>query len=442
MACALLAAAMLPAAAQEQPGEALPNPEDIANSDLDTATQSANANLQEVQAEIDLNAGRIEEIRAEIEALDGDAARLSAELVAAGRRVDLAAEDVRVIEERLEALFAEERGIRARLDGHDRSISGLLASLQRISANPPPAMIVNPSDAVGSARAAMLLGSVLPQLQDSAAEVTEDLEALQALKSDVEAEAQELSANLQTLREERLRISTIIQARTRGMEWLSEDLLVEQAEAQALADRATSLEQLIAGLETRIAAVTAADAATRAANAGQTVPPLDVETLRIAFSDATRTEPAVPLVSARGFLAQPVSGESFLPYGAADGYGGTAQGIAIAAEPGDEVVTPADGWVVYKGPFLNYGQIIILNAGQDYMIVLAGLNRIDVDEGQFVRMGQSLGTMGESPIGHLLAANPDLTGPTLYVELREGGIPIDPEGWWRAEPLIAESGTS
>ena len=81
-----------------------------------------------------------------------------------------------------------------------------------------------------------------------------------------------LNANLTTLNEERLRIATIIEARTQGLEWLSEDLLREEAEAQALADRATSLEQLIAGLETRIAAVTAAGAANRAANAGAARP--------------------------------------------------------------------------------------------------------------------------------------------------------------------------
>lgn len=420
----------------------LPEPDAIANGDLDSASEQADRNLREVQAEIDLNVERIAEIRAQIEALDGDAAQLSAELIAAGERVGLAAEEVRLIEERLEALFAQERAIRTRLDGHDRSIASLLASLQRISANPPPAMLVDPADAVGSARAALLLSAVLPQLQQRAAEVTSDLEALQALKTDVEAEADELSANLQTLREERLRISTIIQARTRGMEWLSEDLLVEQAEAQALADRATSLEQLIEGLETRIAAVTAADAASRAAQAGQSVPALDEETLRVAFSDADRTEPAVPLASARGFLTAPVAGEPLLSYGASDGYGGTAHGVAVVAQPEAEVAAPADGWVVYKGPFLNYGQIVILHAGQDYMFVLAGLDRIDVDEGQFLKMGETLGALGAEPIAHLLALDPDITGPTLYVELREDGVPIDPEGWWHAVPVTQESGTS
>lgn len=417
----------------------VPSVEEIPAQELEQTTQSVQGDLESVRGEIDLSEERIEAIRAEIEALDGDATQLGAELVAAGQRVDLADQDIRLIEERLEALFASERSVRARLDGHDRSISNLLASLQRISAQPPPAIIVDPSDALGSARAAMLLGAVLPQLQERAETVTESLNELIALKQTALAEAERLNANLTTLNEERLRIATIIEARNQGREWLSDDLLREEAEAQALADRATSLEQLIAGLEGRIAAMTAADEATRAANAGQNVPTLDPETLRLAFADTARTEPAVPLEAARGYLRAPVLGATLTTYGAADGFGGQSKGITISTSEGATVSAPADGWVVHSGPFLNYGQIVILNAGQNYLIVLAGLDSVTVEPGAFVQMGNPIGTMGDAPN---LEAGAGASGPALYIELREGGIPIDPEGWWTAESQQQESGTS
>lgn len=417
----------------------VPSVEEIPAQELEQTTQSVQGDLESVRGEIDLSEERIEAIRAEIEALDGDATQLGAELVAAGQRVDLADQDIRLIEERLEALFASERSVRARLDGHDRSISNLLASLQRISAQPPPAIIVDPSDALGSARAAMLLGAVLPQLQERAETVTESLNELIALKQTALAEAERLNANLTTLNEERLRIATIIEARNQGREWLSDDLLREEAEAQALADRATSLEQLIAGLEGRIAAMTAADEATRAANAGQNVPTLDPETLRLAFADTARTEPAVPLEAARGYLRAPVVGATLTTYGAADGFGGQSKGITISTSEGATVSAPADGWVVHSGPFLNYGQIVILNAGQNYLIVLAGLDSVTVEPGAFVQMGNPIGTMGDAPN---LEAGAGASGPALYIELREGGIPIDPEGWWTAESQQQESGTS
>jgi septal ring factor EnvC (AmiA/AmiB activator) len=431
-----LALLAMPLSAQE---DALPDPVDIPADDLERTAGDVQGDLEMVRGEINLGADRIEAIRAEIEALDGDATQLGVELTAAAQRVDLADTDIRQIEERLQALFAEEQTVRSRLDGHDRSISNLLASLQRISVSPPPAMIVDPADALGAARAALLLGAVLPQLQQRADTVTEDLNALLALKQTALEEADRLNANLMTLNEERLRIATIIEARQRGLEWLNEDLLREQAEAQALADRATSLEQLIESLDTRIAAVTAADEATRAANAGETIPTLDPETLALAFADTARTEPAVPVAAARGYLTAPVRGAPVTTYGAADGFGGTAKGLTVSTEEDAAVVAPADGWVVYTGPFLNYGQIVILNAGQDYLLVLAGLDTVSVERGAFVQMGTSVGTMGEAPGDE---ADGGGSGPALYIELREGGVPIDPEGWWAARTEQQESGTS
>jgi septal ring factor EnvC (AmiA/AmiB activator) len=113
--------------------------------------------------------------------------------------------------------------------------------------------------------------------------------------------------------------------------------------------------------------------------------------------------------------------------------------LTVSTEEDAAVVAPADGWVVYTGPFLNYGQIVILNAGQDYLLVLAGLDTVSVERGAFVQMGTSVGTMGEAPGDE---ADGGGSGPALYIELREGGVPIDPEGWWAARTEQQESGTS
>lgn len=422
-----------PSAQDDITADTIPSPQ------LEGAAVTAQGDLDTVRGEIDLSNERIDAIRAEIEALDGDATRLGAELVAAAQRVDLADDDIRLVEERLEALFASERTVRLRLDGHDRAISNLLASLQRISAQPPPAIIVDPADALGSARAALLLGAVLPQLQEKAQTVTDSLGELLALKQTALAEAERLNANLTTLNEERLRIATIIEARKHGLEWLSEDLLREEAEAQALADRATSLEQLIEGLESRIAAITAADEATRAANSGQQIPTLDPETIALAFADDARTEPAVPLAAARGYLTAPVAGTPRTTFGAADGFGSTSKGLTLETGDRATVVAPADGWAVFAGPFLNYGQILILNAGQEYLIVLAGLETLSVEPGAFIKMGSPVGTMGSAGGPQASAGG---SGPALYIELREGGSPIDIQGWWTSQALQQESGTN
>ena len=90
----------------------------------------------------------------------------------------------------------------------------------------------------------------------------------------------------------------------------------------------------------------------------------------------------------------PVNGVKIRDFGASDGLGGTERGISVATRPGAQVTSPCDGWVVYAGPFRSYGQLLILNAGGGYHVVLAGMDRISVDIGQFILTGEPVAVMG------------------------------------------------
>ena len=103
-------------------------------------------------------------------------------------------------------------------------------------------------------------------------------------------------------------------------------------------------------------------------------------------------------------------------------------------------MAPADGWVLYAGTYLNYGQIVILDVGQDHTILLAGLEAIDAKVGQFIRMGDRLGTMGSRTIGRTVATSAGASNPTLYIEMRNNNSPIDPTGWWATPTTATQSG--
>jgi septal ring factor EnvC (AmiA/AmiB activator) len=107
------------------------------------------------------------------------------------------------------------------------------------------------------------------------------------------------------------------------------------------------------------------------------------------------------------------------------------KGISLATRAGAQVTTPCDGWVVYAGPFRSYGQLLILNAGGGYHVLIAGMERISVNIGQFVLTGEPVATMGTtSQVASILAAN--ASQPVLYIEFRKDGTPIDPGPWWAA----------
>ena len=146
----------------------------------------------------------------------------------------------------------------------------------------------------------------------------------------------------------------------------------------------------------------------------------------------------------------PASGKRVVGFGERTEVGATSKGIVIETRTGAQITSPSDGWVVYAGEFRSYGQLLIINGGDGYHIVLAGLTRIDAVLGQFILAGEPVGAMGAGGTGASglgaegraatrASAAPPRNGkaqdapPVLYVEFRKNGRPFDPGPWWAPE---------
>ena len=394
-------------------------------------TVDSQTQLKELESSLSLSKDKADKLKADIEAMKGDREKQNAALIAAAARVKAAETEIATVQNKIGDLIVQELDTRGRLDGADASISNVLAALERISQNPPPAIIVDPSDALGSARSAILISAILPQLKAKADEVTAALKHLTDIKSAAQAEEANLKANFDVLEEEQLRIATLIQAQKQNEQTANSTLAEEQKQFADMADKAAQLKQLIADLGKQAQAVAVAADATATANATGKTPRLDNDTVKLALANSERQAPAVPFASAKGFLDFPVArGVNVVNFGDGDGFGGVSDGLSVVTNADAPVRAPADGWVLYTGNYLNYGQILILDAGQDYTILLAGMASVDVTPGQFVLMGKKLGTMGSRTIGRTVATSAGAHRPTLYIEMRQNNQPIDPTGWW------------
>lgn len=435
------------------PASSAPAPSVAASSDPATApigtgvpswieqkTISPQQQLDALEASLSLSKDKADKLKADVEAMKGDRDKQNAALIAAVARVKTAQSDIDAVQNKIGDLIVQELDTRGRLDGANASISNVLAALERISRNPPPALIVDPSDALGSARSAILISAILPQLKAKADQVVSDLRQLGDIKSAAQAQEDSLKANFDVLEEEQLRIATLIAAQKQNEQVASTTLAAEQQAASDMADKAAALKQVIADLGKKAQAVSAAAAATELANGGNAAPKLDNDTVRLALANEARVQPAVPFAAAKGFLDFPVSGVNVINYGDGDGYGGTSKGISVVTRAEAAVLAPADGTVLYAGPYLNYGQIVILDAGQDYTILLAGLASVTVTPGQFVLMGKTVGTMGSRTIGRTVASSAGAERPTLYIEMRSKNEPMDPAGWWATPQNLTQSG--
>ncbi|WP_224704006.1 murein hydrolase activator EnvC family protein [Devosia aquimaris] len=415
------------------PAQATPAPEATTDAPsaeaVETPASDPKVDLETVQSSISLSQKRIDELKAEIAAMEGDRTKQNAALIAAAQRVKLAEIEVADVEDRLSQLIIQELEVRGRLDGSNAQIANVLAALERISLNPPPALIVDPADALGSARSAILISAIVPQLRAKADAVTADLTKLTDIKAAAQAEEATLKANHAVLEEEQLRIATLIAARKQGIGMRSAQLEAEEQQAIELAARAATLKELVGSLSAQANSVSTA-AATADAGLDPTAPVMTAQEIQVALANTARTEPAIPFGAARGYLTMPANGVNVADYGTSDGFGGISHGISLMTRADAQVVAPADGWVLFKGPYLNYGQIIIFNTGQGYTMLLAGLDKVSVDIGQFVQMGMPLGAMGSRTSGRTVTTNAGADQPTLYIELRKDNEPVDPTGWW------------
>jgi murein hydrolase activator len=127
-------------------------------------------------------------------------------------------------------------------------------------------------------------------------------------------------------------------------------------------------------------------------------------------------------------LPMPAQGRKVLTFGDKTQFGGSSKGIVIETRGGALVTAPADGWIVYAGEFRSYGQLLIINAGGGYHILVAGLAQIDVQPGQFVLAAEAIGTM--SAQSKSAGDQSQSAAPVLYIEFRKDGQPIDPDPWW------------
>jgi septal ring factor EnvC (AmiA/AmiB activator) len=385
--------------------------------------------LRGVEREIERSSFEQRRLGFEIDNLSAEAQTLRTQLVEVARRVRAAEDRMAAAESRLEDIAARESALRLSLIARERVTVEVLAAMQRIGRKAPPALLVSPEDVLSSMRAAILLGAVLPELREEALALVTDLRSLVDLRREATETRARLARERDQVAGERTRLSELIDNRQRQIGLSRERLEAEKAKVAALTREARSLRDLIARSETEIIgspqAVEFARRAPPPARSADQVASIQTGTGR----EAGRLQPRRAFVELRGNLPMPVSGQVTRAFAQPDGTGGTERGITIQSIRDATVTAPADAWVHFAGPYRGYGHLVILNVGNGYHVVLAGLGKLSVEIGQFVLAGEPIGNLGLSPAitpGENIASS----RPALYVEFRKYGAPVDPTPWW------------
>ena len=361
-------------------------------------------------------------IETEIESVRADRARLSAALIETTAKVQDAERAAAAAGDKLASLNASADELTRSLERRQAVIADVLAALQRMGSEPPPAIFVKPNDMSDAVRAATVMGEVIPELKAETESVRHDLDALAKTRDSIAKERDELTRRGQALALDKMRLSALIDARQQSLA-AAQDALGSQRRREAdLSKQATSLKDLIARLDGETAAHKAAEAAAAAE--------IEARARAAHGADPGRLKPEIAFGDAKGQVPLPAAGAILKSFGSPDGLGGTEHGVSLATPVGATVSAPVDSAVLFAGPYRSYGQLLIMDAGGGYYVLLAGMDRINVESGEFVLAGEPIGVMGDGSVRMATAAAVGAARPVLYIELRKDGTAIDPGPWW------------
>jgi septal ring factor EnvC (AmiA/AmiB activator) len=325
----------------------------------------------------------------------------------ASDRVKALTETIRAFEDGLAAMrdglrqaSIREQTLSRELHARESEIGQLIAVLQTIGDQRKPTLLLHPDGPLGTARAGMILADVTPALNTRAAELRSKLVEVSTLHKLQQSAADTMRDGLHAVQKARITLSQAVAERTDLPRRFTED----PVKTALLIASSETLSGFASGLS------------------------------EIADNEAPGS---LPDISARkGKLPLPVQGRLLRGYIKPDAAGIKRPGIIMATRPRAIVTTPAAATIRYRGPLLDYGNVMILEPQNGLLFVLAGLDVVYGATGEVLPAGAPVGLMGgtDPKIGDILTQSSEGAGTdrteTLYIEVRENNEPVDPSTWF------------
>ncbi|MBX7201110.1 MAG: peptidoglycan DD-metalloendopeptidase family protein [Rhodospirillaceae bacterium] len=393
------------------------------------------AQLKALERNLEETTAARDKLRGESVGNARDVEAIRTDLIQTAKEIQDQEHSLTIMENRIRDLERDSARMGAALVQRDAQMTQVLMALERLALRPTDALSLSPLAPADAVRTAILLRAALPHIKQSEASLHQELSGLYALRADVQQQKEAAAAAAAALLAKHAKLETLerekaarqVQLASRSEE-LDTRLAKMAREAQDLRDLFAKLAEEKAARDKAAAEKAKAEEAARAAEAAKAAKakPAEPQAPPAPTHDVAVTR---SFAKARGTMPFPVTGTLATRYGAAGGSAedpsSRAKGITITTRGGAQVVAPFDGIVAFAGPFRGYGQLLIIEHSEGYHTLLAGMGRIDAVVGARVLAGEPVGVMENAST----TAGEKTGGPSLYVELRRDGQPINPLPW-------------
>lgn len=303
----------------------------------------------------------------------------------------------------LRAITLQQQQLHQQLDGQDVDISRLVGVLHSINTAPDAALIVHPGGAIDTARAGMMVTDVLSSVQSEVSDLRQRLVKLNQLEVVHDKATSILEKGLREVQTARTELARAAADRKNLPKRFVEDPLKTAlliAASETLDTFANGLSEIVVG----------------------------------------EVSGSLPDITDRkGTLALPVKGRVIRKFNQADAAGIVRPGIVIATEPEAVVTVPTAATIRYRGPLLDFGLVSILEPQAGVLFVIAGLQSVFGETGEVLPAGSPIGLMGgnsrtlDKMLVETSAGPVTERSETLYLEVRQDKVPVDPLTWFRMQ---------
>lgn len=397
--------------------------------DMVWAVDVSKQELEKMEKQVQQQNMEHKKLQAQATQINMELSEVSREMVKTAKQIQNNEDKISAMETQLRQLQEELKTANEGFLSQDENLIKTLSALQNLALKPTEALFVQPLTPVETIRSAILLRETVPYLEANAKKIRLELENIEKKKNLIEKQVARITAQKQVLEKEHENMKLLVQRKSRIRNNIEIQTVKAKQKVEKLASQANDLRDLLSKLENekRLKAQKQEEERKRLAKLREEEKQRLAEEKKveqtqsadlIKYSPDIITEIGKGFIKAKGRLPMPARGPIITTYGEEKIKGVVSKGIIIKTRNMAQVISPFDGSVIFAGPFRGYGNMIIVDHGEGYLSLLAGLEDIDCELGQMLLAGEPVGQM------------PDSYEAKLYVELRHHNQPIDPMKWY------------
>lgn len=367
------------------------------------SAQPTSADLKRVEQQLKSARALEQEHERKANEVSADMQSVRRQMVQAAKNIQEKEQQLSDLDKQQAALVTRQKELEKKLALTQKQLVKLTTGMQTLAIRPASFLWIQPQAPVDNLRSRLLMQYSLPVIGKTTDQTRQDLAELTVIRNELANKISQARTTTAQLEERSIQMEKLLQQKAVLQHQYQASYDQAKKRATQLANQAGDLKDLLSQLE--------AERRKKEEERQQQA------RLRQQPAHPTSAVPKDAFERSFGALPLPVRGQAAQNFGDITPSGAHVKGMTLMTRPRAQVIAPFDGTVLFSGPFQSYGQLLILDCGGGYVVLLAGMETINAAVGQELLTGE--------PIGTTRAANAH-----LYIEIRKDGQAIDPKGWF------------